>query len=255
MKNRKIVTDRIWEVVELANDIFGIDISKSNLSIDLNMKGNSAGQASIRIPANRSTVTASKLQLKIRLNAVAIEEHLENTLEDTIPHEIAHLVNFYHEYMPNMIRSGKNHDSGWKRTAKLLGCSGQRTHSLELRKNTFDYVLEDGTSIKVGPQQHKKIQQGNMGYVVKPSATESGVRQQVRKTHFNGYKPVNQERVAKTIAASKPKTSKLVQATWIFETYRDLSRKEVVDQIAKKLGLKPTTANSYYQKIKTSKGI
>jgi predicted SprT family Zn-dependent metalloprotease len=260
-KNHSVAIARIWEVVEMANKKFGTNINKSNLTIDLGMKGNSAGQASIKCVNGRSAKLKDhdELALRLRLNAVAIQEHLEDTLNDTIPHEVAHLVNFYDHYVPGRKHSGNAHDAGWTRIAMALGCTGERTHTLELRTNVFDYTLNDGSQVKIGPKHHKKIQNGATGFRIKAQFAKSGIAQNVDKTHYDGYVPpvsfVNPAPAKRYNIVHGPaqKMTKLEKAIWIFNTYKDLTRKEIIHQMVIKAELTPAGAATYYAKIKKAK--
>lgn len=119
-------------------------------------KGNTAGWARYR-------KVNGKTFYNLEFNVAAIELHWEDTYLDTIPHEIAHIVTrFIHG-------SGvSSHGPEWKRIARKLGCSGERTHSLTLprakskpkKQSKQLYISDGGTECVVGPRQHKNIQSG-----------------------------------------------------------------------------------------------
>jgi predicted SprT family Zn-dependent metalloprotease len=97
----------------------------------------------------------------VAINAEALAVDYNDTIEDTIPHEIAHIVMF-------ITKKGKNHDAVWKRCCIALGGTGKRCHDLDLtpakRHAKYEYELIDGTLRTVGAKVHKKIQNGNRNY-------------------------------------------------------------------------------------------
>lgn len=94
----------------------------------------------------------------LRFNVEAMRLDWDGFVNDTIPHEIAHIICFM---CPEM---GKNHDAGWQNVCIALGGSGKLYHSLKLtpgrRTKKFMYVASCGTEIVLSTIRHNKVQRG-----------------------------------------------------------------------------------------------
>lgn len=154
---------RCIEVADQARELYPLDGVKFRLRCDL--RGQSAGQAIIK-PKAREGV--------IRLNLEAYALAPQHMLDDTIPHEVAHVV-------AGITGLGRGHDAGWRRIAIALGSTGQRCHSLDLpparRTTRHLYRSTCGTTVPVGPTSHKRIQAGQVYRVKKTGG----------KIHRDGY--------------------------------------------------------------------
>ena len=81
----------------------------------------------------------------------------DHLLNDTVPHELAHIVCFVNP------RLGRNHDQGWKRVCRMLGGNGQRCHNEQVEYangKTFYYTTSTGHVVTLSSQIHRKVQQG-----------------------------------------------------------------------------------------------
>lgn len=153
MQNARIeqVRKRVQEVFALATAKYGLDLSKVAVRFDL--RGRSAGMAGCK----RDWAGSTKDHY-VRFNVDQIlHGNLENMLNDTVPHEVAHVIC----YMNPML--GNNHDNGWKRVCVALGGTGDRCHSEMVayaKGNTFQYITTSGDAVNVSQQRHRKIQMG-----------------------------------------------------------------------------------------------
>jgi len=95
----------------------------------------------------------------LEYNTKAMELGWDHTFYNTIPHEIAHLV--------NIVINGRyeaSHGPKWKRISKRLGCSGERCHSIDIPKQKRRpvkrvlYIATCGTEVKLTMNMHYKIQ-------------------------------------------------------------------------------------------------
>lgn len=124
------------------------------IDIRYDLKGRSAGQAGGR----RNRITGEN-HFYLRFNREAIEKHWDEQVNQTIPHEVAHLVAFAHPRL-----GAKNHNYVWQRIDRSLGGTGERCHNMELtpaKRRTvtrYLYITERGTECPVGPKHHKHIQ-------------------------------------------------------------------------------------------------
>src|SRR5574337_453766 len=99
----QLILDKCNEVVAKARELYGLDLSKVQIRMDL--RGRAAGVAMRRggiytVRFNRDMMT---------------REAFDHVLNNTVPHEFAHIVCFMN---PSL---GKNHDYGWARVCERLG--------------------------------------------------------------------------------------------------------------------------------------
>ncbi len=145
MDQKKQIVDRCNQLMALAEEKFGVDMKGVDIRFDL--KGRAAGQACRR--ANRYFMRFNHDMLR--------REAFEHILNNTVPHEIAHIVCFKNPKL------GRNHDAGWARVCRALGGTAERTHSEDVvygKGYTYEYVTDTGHRVRVGDSHHKKIQQG-----------------------------------------------------------------------------------------------
>lgn len=146
-----------WKAAcNVAQAIYGMDLSK--VELDFALKGRCAGKA-----CRRGTLGAFRYFVTLNNDMVrrADESAFAHILEDTVEHELAHIVCF-------MDRSlGQGHDDGWRRVfAKISGKEFheiKRCHSEEVvhaRGGTYEYFLANGETIRLGERHHLTIQRG-----------------------------------------------------------------------------------------------
>lgn len=151
MQNRaermKAVEDKIAEVKALVKQKYGMDLS--DLIVKYDLKGRTAGWA-----IGRRTV---------RLNTTAIfgdESHFRDMVDDTIPHEIAHIVCHRNPQL------GNNHNAGWAAVCRALGGTGKRTHDMTTiefaRGRTYIYTSSTGKEYGLSERRHRSIQMGGV---------------------------------------------------------------------------------------------
>lgn len=94
----------------------------------------------------------------IQFNAdMLTREAFDHVLNDTVSHEIAHIVCFMDPKL------GRNHDTGWASVCRKLGGSGKRCHNEEVvygKGNTYEYTSSTGFKIRVSQTIHRKVQNG-----------------------------------------------------------------------------------------------
>ena len=141
----KAVEDKIAAVKAIVKQRYNMDLS--DLIVRYDLKGRTAGWAI----GNRT----------IRLNNTAIfgdEAHFRDMVDDTIPHEIAHIVCHRN---PSF---GRKHDAGWANVCRTLGGTGKRTHDMTTiefaRGRTYIYTSTAGKEYGVSERRHRSIQSG-----------------------------------------------------------------------------------------------
>lgn len=144
------VDAKIKEVIAKAAELYNLDLSK--VAVQWNLKGSAAGMASWRgYPDNRT--------YKVRFNSDMACQNPDDMVEDTIPHEYAHIVCFMN---PGL---GSNHDYAWARVCRALGGTGGRTHDNNVvygNGRTYEYTATNGKTYRLSEQRHKKVQQGTV---------------------------------------------------------------------------------------------
>lgn len=149
MDRQAEITRKTQEVLESAKRLYGVSI---NPTISFNLRGKVAGWAGCKIcrMTMRRTFT-------LRFNRDLIQgQHFEDMRDETVPHEVAHLVCFVRPEL------GRNHDDGWRRVCIALGGNGKTRHSYEVSHaaGSIVYVSDRGHKIKLSRIRHAKIQAG-----------------------------------------------------------------------------------------------
>jgi len=141
---------RCGEMVEKIKTLYGMDLSQVRISFDL--RGRSAGKAGgrgYRLPGSSYYVKFNRDMLT--------REAFEHVINDTVPHEYAHVVCYMGP------SKGKNHDYGWARVCRALGGSGARTHSEEVvygKGLTYEYTTDRGHKVRLSEKRHRYVQGG-----------------------------------------------------------------------------------------------
>lgn len=146
MQQQQQIINKCKQLFVRAHQLYALDMTKVGIRFDL--KGKAAGMACYRrggvyyMRFNRDMLT---------------REAFEHVINDTVPHEIAHIVCFM---KPEL---GNNHDRGWARVCRELGGSGDRCHDEDIvygKGYTYEYVSTNGNTIRVGDKYHREIQAG-----------------------------------------------------------------------------------------------
>lgn len=144
MNAKDRAAEKISETIDMAERLFNVTLSPT---IRWDLRGQAAGQAGFK-----------GLKMYMRFNETALELDPDHLINQTIPHEVAHLVCFMR---PDL---GKNHNKGWKVVFRMLGGAGDRCHNIPLPKarkmRKFLYGSTCGKQFELSSIRHKKIQQG-----------------------------------------------------------------------------------------------
>lgn len=128
-----------------ANEKYGINL---NPDIRFDLKGRASGQAGYK---------GSKFY--IRINPEAIEKGFDHVINNTVPHEVAHLVCYV------KFPAERGHGRYWKTVSKNLGMRDvKRCHNIALtptrKTRKFVYKLASGRMIEISSIRHNKIIKG-----------------------------------------------------------------------------------------------
>lgn len=145
---------KIREKLQEAGEKYGIENFEDNVEIRFDLRGVVAGKALYKRSTGESILW---------FNADAYDKEPIDMINNTIPHEIAHLV-------AAITGLGKGHDKGWARICESLGGESKRCHSYNLEKarkfRQFLYVLDSGREVKVKTVMHNRIQSGQTRIMV-----------------------------------------------------------------------------------------
>lgn len=113
----------------------------------------------------------------LEFSVEAILKEREEMIKNTIPHEMAHIVDMY-------LHNGKSsHGPRWQYIVQALGGSTDRTHDIPLqrsrRSRKYIYKASCGTVLEISPQHHKSVWRGGKLIVKKTGGT-------VTRHHFTG---------------------------------------------------------------------
>ena len=174
-------TKKLWDeaviTFQLPEDITFVLKFQSKLQVFYSAKANkrlskyAVGRAHYDKEANIATVM---------LNRDAIKQNPTDMLEDTVPHEIAHIVCMV------CPQYGHGHNQGWQEVCKRLGGSGKHRYAygdydMRIRKRRrYVYNVPGRGRVMLSDVRHNRLQQG--GFCYKEAST--GVR--ILKEYFTG---------------------------------------------------------------------
>ena len=140
---------RCKEAFAKAKELYGLDLSKVGIRFDL--KGRAAGMA-----CARGTLYSRTYYMRFNRDMLT-REAFDHVLNDTVPHEVAHIVCFMNPML------GSNHNTGWARVCQQLGGTGTRFHKEEVvygNGRTYEYTTTTGQKVRLSEQKHKAVQAG-----------------------------------------------------------------------------------------------
>lgn len=146
------ILQRHNEVINKAKELFPAYAAKSQHTVYFYETGRSAGLA--------------HGHHKVGYNIHIFAQDPERFINDTIPHEIAHMV-------VNALNAGKGHDKNWKHVCTMLGGNGNRcysaeniTHKLLRHRKQYQYRASCGTLVMLSDVRHKRLQQEKLSLCV-----------------------------------------------------------------------------------------
>jgi SprT protein len=145
-KPELLASDKLKELRVKTRELFEVKIDPT---ISYDLRGQSAGQANYRHNV-------------IRLNRELLEKYTTDFIDQTVPHEFAHLV-AYRVYGSRI----KPHGKEWKSVVLALGAEPVRTHSYEVsttrRLKRFCYQCDCPSSLyEITSVRHNRILRGHM---------------------------------------------------------------------------------------------
>jgi predicted SprT family Zn-dependent metalloprotease len=243
-----LMKQKVDECIQKARTKYGVTLADVDVRFDI--RGHRiAGQAGHRYGT-----------FFLRFHPVACEQHLQEMLDEVVPHEVAHLVCYEKPLL------GRKHNWGWKNVCIGLGGTGSRTHTLNLggpsmqdkleahkSRRPFIYLDSKGTERPVTSQLHKSIQFKGKAYIYRDN------KGRIDRTCF-----LRDERTARP-AQPKPTLKPLVTLPTVptpnvgggtkADKCRELIRAHygkmtdtaLIDLIATTCGLKRQLASAYFK--------
>ena len=147
VKRHEIVKDTVKFFLDLANEIYKTNFNMPQVRFDL--RGCTAGQA--RYTHN-----------SVRFNNVFLIEEWKDMIENTVPHEVAHII--ARRLHPH--RRIKPHGCEWKAVMKVFGVNATVTHTYDVtnarvRKiQRYEYTCSCGKTFNITSIKHNKIRRG-----------------------------------------------------------------------------------------------
>ncbi len=167
---KRQLEDKVKETLLLADTKYKTNLVERGVSVSYVDSG---------MAGARAIMSGEDLFLVFNTSIMETDEGKKQLIDEFVPHEVAHLVNFI---KPS---TGRCHNKGWKNVCVTLGGSGSRTHNLPYKrarkKKEYKYLIGD-ISFFLGAIRHKRIQTGEKAYF----ALINGARTAIKKESFTG---------------------------------------------------------------------
>lgn len=254
------VEAKLRECIAIAEDRFGIVFKYP--TVLYTKRGRVAG-------------TANYIKWEVNFNSVLLMENLEDFIARTVPHEMAHLVDY--QMHPENFEVGLTYDRRgrlrrekrdahgrtWKNIMVMFGADPSRCHSYDtsnskVHKRTAAkhlYVCKTcQAEMKLGPQRHRKMTMGMTRYWNRGCGRHAGYE-------YMGLE--GQPRLAVAASAPKAKPSpakknvstpkvgtKAERAMEIFTNNPNIGRKMMIGMFMDHLDMTKAGASTYYANCK-----
>ena len=141
-----LVANKLAELKGKAEGLFGVSIVPV---ISFDLRGQAAGQANYR-------------ENKIRFNRQLLEKYTTEFVDQTVPHEFAHLVAYQ-----KFGRRIRPHGAEWKKVMEAFGVDPARTHNFDVsptrRLKRFHYRCHcPGSDYQLSSIRHNRILRGRV---------------------------------------------------------------------------------------------
>lgn len=248
------VESKVLECIKTATKTYGYNFTIP--SIKYTKRGTTAGVAELR-------------EWAINLNPILLVENVEEFINDTVIHEISHLIDYHlhPENFDGFVRVGGRvrrkkrdvHGATWRSVMTNLGGNPKRCHSFDVtnakvKKNRTEFHYkcpECGAIMTLGAKQHNLILRGRKYWL--KSCSAAGHKGDF--VYIGQHKPVAPAplpKAAQPVEPTRPKAaatgSKIEQCRALFDANK--SRKENIRMFISKAGCSEGGASTYYNKLK-----
>lgn len=153
------VEARIVELSVLAGKHFGSGarIAVESCDVSYDVRGVAAGWARYR-----GLDSGGRVRVSMAFNARILYHNVEEFIEQTVAHEVAHVIDF-------ALRGESAHDKRWKRIMRALGARPERLHSFEagvkktrkVKRYAYHCACRD---IELSSIRHNRVVKGEQIY-------------------------------------------------------------------------------------------
>lgn len=243
------VEAKLRESIALAESHYGQSFKFP--SVIYTKRGRVAGTADIRA-------------WEVNFNATLLMENIEDFIARTVPHEMAHLIDY--QLNPSNFEGGWGrkrsvHGPTWKRIMTIIGAENSRCHSYDTtnsrvkkgRQNKHVYVCKTcGKEMKLGAQRHRKMQTGTR-YWMRGCGRHAGYNYVGVEGAVRQPLPVAADRptiVPPANPTNVPTGSKLEKCRALYRDHRGASRQGMIELFMRHADCTKAGAATYYAKIK-----
>lgn len=141
------VRAKVAELILRANRLYNIQMPSVDVRFDL--RGRSAGEAGYRV--------FGMFYMRFNVDMIA-NDSWEKILNDTVPHEVAHVVCLFRNV-------DNGHGRHWRQTCVALGGTGERCHKEAVtyaKGQTYYYRTTVGKIVALSQVRHRRVQQGQV---------------------------------------------------------------------------------------------
>ncbi len=250
-----LMKQKVDECLQKARTKYGVTLA--NVDIRFDIRGHRiAGQAGHRYG-----------MFFLRFHPVACEQHLQEMLDEVVPHEVAHLVCYEKPLL------GRKHNWGWKNVCIGLGGTGSRTHTLNLggpsqqdrvaahkARRPFVYLDSKGVERPVTSQCHTAMQVKGKVYIYRDNRGRIDrscfVRDDRYPSKVQTVQTVNGLPTLKPLVNLPPVVTPIANGTGtkadkcrelIRNHYGKMTDSALIDLIAATCGLKRQLASAYFK--------
>ena len=251
---KNTVIERVEYFVNKGNEIFNTDLGMP--TVLFKKRGTTAG-------------TAWYDKMELDFNAGLLVDNFEHFMNDTIPHEVAHLID-KHVYGHRRTYSGKriSHGQTWKSIMRQLGVDPERCHKMDTSKTAMPitkhiYVCEGcKQELVISQVRHNKLLRGRVKYYSHCRGTKLVFKETLGKISTsdaydqNAAKKAAKAKTDTTAEAKKaPKTgSKLSVAFVVYKNAKakvpSITRKELISLLVDSMNVTTSQATNLFQHCK-----
>ena len=209
--------------------------------IRYNLRGTTAGKAS---PSKHT----------IQINSVLLMENVDDYIENTVPHEVAHLMQW--KFNPESLRRtyGQKrdvHGYDWKKHMHDYGLDAERCHNYDVssvHKKRERFELTCRRCLHVYNVTSVILKRIKLGYTYSCQCGGALSHVDLNDQHREVLRPAAKQ-PERFVTATTGRT-KMDICRSIFEANRFAGRAAMINMFVRQAGCTPAGASAYYQKIK-----
>lgn len=257
---KKAITDKV-EACFVKYEAHTKTTVKRATEIRFDLRGGTAG-------------TADPRSHVLNFNAALAVRVWDDTINNTVPHEVAHLIDFEvnnkvernqlarMRAIENMMLFGKRrkmpkrdlHGASWKAVMHVLGVVATRCHQIDTtgivkRKARHEYLCLCGATVVLGPKHNSAVTKGRrVKHIACGNVLTAAMYVAKRKPPVAAVPPAQ---VPEPKAPAAPRAgTKMDQAITIVATHGGMTANEVINVLMRNLNMTRAGAQTYYYAAK-----